>query len=212
MPAVNRSAIRLPGAAQPAVELVLARPLGRILAFAVDYLVIAAYIAALTGITFGLRLTPLGEDFISLMNNPPSGQLAVFLMLTLPVALYFAVLEGAPHGATLGKRVLGLRVVAAGDHRLSLRRSLARSAVKFLPWEVAHTCLWRIPGWPLAPDQPSLVIWTGFAVVGLLVVLYLGSLWSRSRQAPYDHLAGSYVVQNEHVELPARMLDQRSRR
>ncbi len=94
----------------------------------------------------------------------------------------------------MGNGMLGLRVMAAGNRRLLVRRSLVRSAVKFLPGELAHTCLWRIDGWPLAPEAPSFAIWTGFVGVGLLVALYLGSLWSRSQQTPYDRLAGSFVM------------------
>ncbi|CAA9322918.1 MAG: hypothetical protein AVDCRST_MAG93-5834 [uncultured Chloroflexia bacterium] len=189
-----------PRASGPDPGRPLARPLARILAFAVDYLVIAVYMASIAGIGFALRRTPSQEKFARLWTSPRSGQRTGFLTLTLPVVLYFAFLEGSPQGATVGKRVLGLRVVAEGNQPLPLRRSLVRSAAKFLPWELAHTCLWRIPGWPVAPEPLSFTIWTGFALVAALVTLYLGSLWSRLHQTLYDRLAGSYVIQNEHSQ------------
>ncbi len=97
------------GRCEQVSQRLLARPVTCILAFAVDYLAIAVYIMALSGISLVLSLTPFREEFAGLWTSPLSGQLTAFLMLTLPVVLYFALLEGSRRGATLGKRMLGLR-------------------------------------------------------------------------------------------------------
>lgn len=165
----------------------------RLVAFGVDYLVIAVYIVALWLISTGvaaLGLVPAGA-----FADPVRGQLIGFGLLTLPVVLYFALWEGSSRGATPGKRAAGLRVVAAGGAQLPWGRSLLRSALKFVPWELAHACLWRIPGWPGPAEAIPTGVALGLGVVWLLVASYLlMPIVSRSRQTPYDRVAGTSVV------------------
>ena len=150
----------------------------RVAAYLIDYLVIAAYIALLTSASQRL-------DF-ALSGNPALGQLVAFVVLTLPVVLYFAVSEASPWQGTLGKRALSIRVVAHGaGGRLSFRRTLLRAALKFAPWELAHSVLWRVEGWPL-----------GFALSLLWAGWYLLSLFVGSRRTIYDRAAASVVVRS----------------
>ncbi len=167
----------------------------RVAAYLVDYLVIAAYIALLTGASVasgaGQRL-----DF-ALSGSPVLGQLLAFVALTLPVMLYFAVSEASPWQGTLGKRALSIRVAAHGaGSRLSFRRALLRAALKFAPWELAHTILWRVEGWPLESPQPTTVHWLGFALSLLWAGWYLVSLFVGSRRTLYDRAAASVVVRS----------------
>jgi uncharacterized RDD family membrane protein YckC len=111
-------------------------------AFALDYLVIAAYLLVLGGAFAVLRIV-LPEMSAALLGSPISGQVTGFLVLTLPVTLYFAFSEASDHQGTVGKRRLGLRVVGIDGHRISLPRSVARSGAKFAPWELAHACIGR---------------------------------------------------------------------
>jgi hypothetical protein len=56
----------------------------------------------------------------------------------------------------------------------------------------AYTCLFHIPGWPLAPAAPPGWVPAGFGPVWLLVITYLATLaFSRFHRTPYDRLAGS---------------------
>jgi uncharacterized RDD family membrane protein YckC len=119
----------------------------RLLAFAVDYLFIALYLLLLVGVGALIRLTPLCADFGALFANPASAELTSFILLVLPVLLYFALMESSRWQATIGKRVVGLRVMTMGGGRVGFPRSLLRNALKLIPWELAHACLWRIPGW-----------------------------------------------------------------
>lgn len=82
----------------------------RVAAYLVDYLVIAVYVALLTGASFASGASRR-LDF-ALSGSPVLGQLVAFLALTLPVMLYFAVSEASPWQGTLGKRALKLRVTA----------------------------------------------------------------------------------------------------
>lgn len=167
----------------------------RIGAFLLDYLIIAAYLAVLVIISVGLGFGPLQSVFRALFANPNRSEFSAFLLLVLPVILYFALLECSSWQATWGKRKMGLRVIDTHGARLSFPRSLVRSLLKFVPWELTHACLWRIPGWPLAPTTPSPVITAGLVLVWVLVAAYLVSmLVSKKHQSLYDWIAGTSVI------------------
>lgn len=167
----------------------------RVLAFAVDYIGISAYLVLLAALSVALWLTPFGPGFRALFANPTSGELTGIAVLVVPVLLYFTIFESSPWQATWGKRVRGLRVVTTGGERLSFPRALLRNALKLVPWELTHACLWRIPGWPFALQTPSLWVSIGLVLVWVLVGIYIVSLLaSRTGQTLYDHLAGARVV------------------
>lgn len=171
----------------------------RILAFAVDYLVISAYLVLLAA-SLALWFTPLGPGFRALFADPAMGELTGIAVLVLPVLLYFSIFEASPWEGTWGKRARGLRVVTLGGERLSLPRALLRNALKLAPWELAHACIWHIPGWPLAPQTPAPWVSAGLVGVWVLVAIYIVSLLlSRSGQTIYDRLAGVYVVRVRQV-------------
>jgi hypothetical protein len=78
---------------------------------------------------------------------------------------------------------------------VSALRALWRNALKLIPWELTHACLWRIPGWPLAPETPPLWITVGLILVWVVVAVYVLSLaLSQRGQTLYDWLAGVRVV------------------
>jgi uncharacterized RDD family membrane protein YckC len=160
-------------------------------AFALDYLIIVGYLLFLVALGLAVNLTyPTITQ--TLFGNPISGQLTGFLVVTLPVTLYFALLESSAWQATWGKRKLGLRVIRTDGARLSFLRALARTGVKFIPWELAHTCIWQIR---FAAEESSPFITAGFAFVWLLAGLYILSLHiSKTHQALYDQVAGTVVI------------------
>jgi uncharacterized RDD family membrane protein YckC len=140
----------------------------------------------------------LGEAARAFFMNPYLADLFAFLVLVLPVVLYFALSECSARRATLGKRRLRLQVVTVSGGQLGVWQSLLRSGIKFLPWQIAHTSLFHIPGWPLAVDQIPPASIAGFGLVWLLVIVYLGMLiFTRSHRAPYDYAAGSMVIRGD---------------
>jgi len=163
----------------------------RLLAFALDYVVIAAYLAALVALGIAVsRVAP--QVSRTLFGGPISGEASGFLLITLPVALYFALSEASTRQATWGKARIGLRVTDLAGARLGLARSLARTGLKFVPWELAHWCIWQIT---FAADQSSPLYTAGFLVVWVLVGANLVSLLvSPARQTLYDRLARTLVV------------------
>lgn len=164
----------------------------RLLAFGADYVIIASYLAVLTLLGTFLRQANVMQ---SLFAGPTIGQVSTFLLVTLPVILYFTLMESSSWRGTLGKRTLGLAVVTVDDARLSPSRALGRAVLKFLPWELSHGCLWRIPGWPLSPDEPPRFVYAGFVLVWVMVGAYvLSALMSNRRQTLYDRLSRCFVV------------------
>ena len=167
----------------------------RIGAFLLDYLIIVAYIVLLVIISVGLGFGPLRSVFSAMFADPNRSEISAFLLLVFPVILYFTLLECSSWQATWGKRKMGLCVIDTHGARLSFPRSLVRSLLKFAPWELTHACLWRIPGWPLAPTTPSPIVTAGLVLVWILVAAYLVSiLVSKKHQALYDGNAGTYVI------------------
>lgn len=159
----------------------------RIIAFLWDYVIISGYIILLIGVSFLIRplLIPL------FTTNPLLAETTGFLFITLPVYLYFAVCEGSKSHATWGKRKM--RVVVTGVHgqSIGLRTSLFRSALKFLPWELAHFTIWHMV---IPAEYPESLIYSLLATVYGLVLIYLISpLWSKNKQTVYDIISGTVV-------------------
>jgi uncharacterized RDD family membrane protein YckC len=169
----------------------------RLLAFLLDYIFIAVSISVLIAVSLTLGLGPLRASFLKLFADPNSSEMTAFVSLVVPVILYFALFECSPWQATWGKRKMGLLVTASHGKRLSLARSLLRSLLKFVPWELTHACLWRIPGWPLAPKAFPPIIVVGLVFVWVIGGGYVFSLFiTKTHQTLYDLLAGVRVVKS----------------
>src|SRR5262245_27310055 len=167
----------------------------RLEAFALDYVVISVYLGLLIALSVLLSRTRLGPGLGALFSDPNSSELTAFAVLVVPVLLYFALFESSRWQATWGKRVCRLRVRTVKGAPVSFPRALARNALKLVPWELTHACLWRIPGWPFAPETPPLWINVGLILVWVIVANYALSLvTSRTGQTLYDRLAGVQVL------------------
>jgi uncharacterized RDD family membrane protein YckC len=162
----------------------------RAAAFALDYVIIVIYLALLTLI--GLLLNSWFRINQSLFSDRVNAQLTGFLLVTLPVTLYFAVGESSGRQATWGKAKLGLLVTDDRGERISFWRALARTALKFVPWELSHTIIWTI-----VFSNPEGSVWVnfGFILVYGLISLNLASLvFTRKHQTIYDLLAKTFVT------------------
>ncbi len=155
----------------------------RLVAFALDWLVIALWCGVLLGAVFFLSAgTP--RKF----SGPWTAQAVGFLSLTLPVTLYFSFMESSRWRATLGKRIVGLRVSTISGERLGFGTAILRNGIRFVPWELGHVCAWQasyspdgeIPNWLLAPLVLSMT----------LSLWWVGSLLFKNC-APYDRWTGT---------------------
>ncbi|TDF98043.1 RDD family protein [Paenibacillus piri] len=159
----------------------------RIISFLLDYVIISCYIILLIGLSFLAKplLIPL------FTTNAWSAEITGFFLITLPVYLYFAICEGSKSHATWGKRKMGIVVVGIHGQSLGLGRSLFRSALKFIPWELAHFTIWHTV---IPSGYPEYMIYSLFATVyGLVFVYLLCALISKNKQTVYDFIAGTAV-------------------
>lgn len=157
----------------------------RLLAFAIDWIIIAAWGGILFGLVWwsndGSPVAPAG---------PWQGQAIGILSMTLPVVFYFGLCEASAGQGTLGKRLLGLRVSQRNGARAPRRQTLLRAAMKFLPWELGHLLAQQaffageegIPRWAFLPGVLS------FA----LPAWWLTSLIVQGR-TPYDRCSQTVV-------------------
>jgi uncharacterized RDD family membrane protein YckC len=165
----------------------------RVKAFSADYLIISIYITALVAVSYLIQsIDP--AILQPLFQNPLTSQLYGFLMMTLPVTLYFAISESSSYKATWGKRWQGLKVVHNNGGRLSFGRALGRTLIKFIPWEMAHACIWQMSH---SAGEAGQIVQFGLILVWVLIGMYIGTLlFSSKKQAPYDWLTNSVVVRN----------------
>lgn len=157
----------------------------RLLAFALDWVVIAAW----GGLLFGMVML-VSNGTPEPISGPWAAQAVGFLSMTLPVTLYFSVLESSRFQASIGKRMLDLRVRASQGGRLSFPRALARTAFKFAPWELGHVVAQQaifsgdggVPAWVYLPMLLSFLLPLWWVVS----IIFRGS-------APYDRWVGASV-------------------
>jgi len=165
----------------------------RIFAFVVDYVLIGLYAVGLYVLvnTFGLDRSIGG--FIA--HAPLRGQLVGFLLLTLPVALYFVFLEKSPQGATLGKRMLGLRVLVDAPDGHVGKAVLIRNVLKFLPWEIAHFGVHQLMYFEGYEPETPLWVWAALILPQLVMFTYFVSIvFDKEGKSVYDRVAGTRVV------------------
>lgn len=167
----------------------------RVFAFGYDYLLISSYlvILGLFGFLMVQYVSPNGwADFFS---SPLRADLLAFSTTILPVALYFSLTESSPHQASWGKLKRGLKVESVVGNKLSFPQAFSRSLLKLLPWQIAHTCLFHVPGWPMNPQTPPMWVSVGFVVVWMLIGAYALSIGFRAnRMSFYDQLCKVRVV------------------
>ena len=163
----------------------------RLVAFAVDWLVIAAWAAMLFGVVmFGFSGHPPRP------NGPWQMQVIGFAVMTLPVVLYFTLCESSVWQATLGKRALSLRVVYGRVGRTPFSHSLLRNIIKFLPWEMGHIVANQaffstssgVPAWVYVP----MLLAFGCPVWWVVSVFTFG-------YTPYDVIAHTRVVDGRNL-------------
>ena len=167
----------------------------RLLAFALDYMLISAYLLLLLVASLAILASGARGAYQHLWSTSWTAESAGFVLLTLPVILYFAILEASPARSTFGTRVLRLRVVSITGSRLSLVRSILRSSVKFAPWELAHFTIWNVVyqggGGKSAPVWSYVTLGAVYLLVGIyLLTLFVG----RSHRTIYDRISGARVI------------------
>jgi uncharacterized RDD family membrane protein YckC len=173
----------------------------RVRASAVDLLAIWAWLAAVA-VTSRLPVVRR-TGFAGLFRRPATADAAQFATGVLPVAVYLAVGEAGAAQATPGKRAAGLAVVGPDGTRPGRRRILLRTAVKLLPWQVAHLAITRAAGAGVArsPKLAGAGFGLALSLAGASVAL------ARTRpdgRALHDLAAGTRVVATDDCDEPDR--------
>jgi uncharacterized RDD family membrane protein YckC len=162
--------------------------LRRLLAFAVDWLVVVLW----GGVVFGAVMLATGGQ-PPRPANPWIAQAIGFLTMTAPVTLYFAICESSAMRASLGKRVLRLVVSRDNGEPLPFASALLRNAVKFVPWEFGH----MVTQHAIFAGDAGFPAW----LWGPVVVAYGGPLWwvvalIATGRTPYDRWASARVARS----------------
>lgn len=134
------------------------------------------------------------EVWNAFFSNPLRADLVAFMTTILPLSLYFAITESSASRGSWGKRKRGLRVATIDGQRLSFGNALARNLLKFVPWQIAHTCLFNIPGWPIQPGSPPSWVMAGLILVWVLIGANIVSLLiNPENRTLYDIVSGTRV-------------------
>ena len=157
------------------------------MAWLVDWLCFLVWIALLAAIGIPLYLSGVTGQWSAVTTN-----VVAVLLTAAPLTILLAFLEAGPRQATIGKRVLGLKVVGARDGgRLSFAAALLRNVVKIaVPWTIGHAAAIALVG--SSTIGPGLLILTAAAYV--LPIAYVVTLFVGAGRTPYDRAGGARVV------------------
>jgi uncharacterized RDD family membrane protein YckC len=111
---------------------------------------------------------------------------------SIPAWLYFVLSDRSRMGATLGKRLLKLKVVNNQNQRLSTGQAVLRTAVKLLPWELVH-----ISAFALSKNMNafSTIQTVGLTVANVLVIVYFGvAVLNKGHRSVPDFAAQTRLV------------------
>ena len=123
--------------------------------------------------------------------QPYQVYLWVLFTVSLPIWLYFILQEMSPRQSTIGKRFMHLKVMDNNNARISKEKSIARTFVKLLPWEIAHAGLISI----YFSQDPQLNI--GLYSANALILIYLiYFIAQKGEKAIHDFVSGTKVVLN----------------
>ncbi|MAY84675.1 MAG: hypothetical protein CMP59_11125 [Flavobacteriales bacterium] len=158
--------------------------LKRLIAYLIDNIILLlyAYLVMEAALYFGM------DEKVS---GPVQGQLIGLLTLTIPFFLYLYLFEKSKWHATLGKRLMGIRVLGSDGEKANY---FLRSFFKLLPWEIAHTGI----HWLFAAEDPEnlpIYVWVLMILPQLIVLAYIVSMISsRGKETIYDRISGSEIV------------------
>lgn len=155
-------------------------PWNRLVAWAVDWLCILAWVAIIAAIGIPLNLAGITGGLTAAAQN-----IIAAVILVVPVTLMLAGLESSAREASIGKRVRHLLVVnSRTGKRVSFRRALARNTMKIAgPWTIGHAAVYGIVASSAAgPIPPFIWVATPFSYV--LPLTYVTSLFFGTGRTP----------------------------
>ena len=129
-----------------------------------------------------------------------------FLQILLVLALfcgwygYFLVQELGPRGATLGKRITGIRIAARGGGRLTAEAVIARTLLRDI--EIFYPLVALLILLIQSQDGEDVAL-LGWAMTGWFALFLLFPFFNRDSLRAGDIIAGTWVVERPNAKLPA---------
>ena len=186
------------------LPLTLASRGARAGALIIDVMIIVSSIFAVVflllwlaeGVLDGTALDPDG------LNKSAAEFLIILLVLFLFFSWYgyFLVQELGPRGATFGKRIVGIRIAARGQSRLTAEAVVARNLVRDI--EVFYPLVFLIGLTNMAQSGDDIGI-LGWVVTGWFALFLLFPFFNRDGLRAGDIIAGTWVVERPRTKLAA---------
>lgn len=189
-----------------ALPITLASRAGRAGALVLDVIIIVAGLIA-----FHLAIYWIADGVFSGTRFDPErmSQAAMeFLGIVLALLVfstwygYFLVQELGPRGATLGKRLVGIRIAARGGARLTPEAVIARNLLRDI--EIFYPLITLLVLTAVA-QRGEPVGMLGWVVTGWFVLFLLFPLFNRDALRAGDIVAGTWVVERPRARLAAAL-------
>jgi uncharacterized RDD family membrane protein YckC len=139
------------------------------------------------------------------IDNAPNGA-QEFLLILLILFLfcswygYFLVQELGPRGATLGKRITGIRVAAHSGGRLTAEAIVARTLLRDIEIFYPIVTLFTLMGISAQGDDIGML---GWALAAWFALFALFPFFNRDALRAGDIIAGTWVVERPRTKLAA---------
>ena len=156
----------------------------RFTALLIDFLLFSIYAVAL------FLVSPIVGPLFQ--KSAVQSEIVGFILLVVPVFLYFFLFEASHFKATPGKLLFKLNVIKVDGTNFSYKDSFIRSAIKFVPWEIAHFAIWQLvfPNSSFSYIAEILLIITNI----LLVIYIVFPFFNRKARAIYDYVVHTILV------------------
>lgn len=154
----------------------------RLLAYWIDFVLLAS---VLIGLQLGLYYTTSGFPFDHFVKGYQI-ELWVLATMSLPVWLYFILCERLMQ-QTIGKKIFKLKVTNEAGAGINWVQSFIRTAVKLLPWELAHIIILVPEPWWSVEEPANLYF---IYIPNALMLIYIVTLfWNKGFRGIHDWLA-----------------------
>lgn len=161
------------------------------------------------GFIDGLVFMPLGWLDSWILGSPrPAAILISWMLISYPCYWLYSVLMHGFYGQTLGKKALGVVVLDLSESPISMKQAFLRDSF-FIAINSAALILMiyltlagrrqPLPTDPVSFSDPEVIL--GIASLFWFLVEILTCLTNKKRRAVHDFIAGTVVVNTEHVAL-----------
>ncbi|HEV8593736.1 MAG TPA: RDD family protein [Pyrinomonadaceae bacterium] len=153
------------------------------------------------GIIDGLVFLPL-TYFESWLYSfePPIALLVAWIIISYPLAWLYSVILHARYGQTLGKMVMGIKVVDVSEERpITWRQAFLRDIALVIPNTIllGYAIFYVLTG----SDYGTIEMIVNIAVLVWFVLEIVSALTNHKRRAIHDFIAGTVVITTARKEM-----------